>query len=255
MSLEAMLGIFHDAPEKPRTPPASVAADLLWWYRILSQPTISRPIPGPCELLDIHAFSDASSSVGIGIVIGERWRAWRLVPGWKSTGRDIGWAKAIGFEFLIKTILRLSTQPDNFKVYGDNNGIVQGWWKGRSRNPETNLVFRHIHDAIDGTGSSFHTRYVPTKHNPADGPSRGVFPSERLLLPPIDLPTELKNLVVDFNHPPLAIELHLRREGLLPTPLPKVHDPPLARQSAAINHELERRGNELFRESSSWLDY
>src|SRR5882757_5379473 len=130
MSLEAMLGIFHDAPEKPRTPPASVAADLLWWYRILSQPTISRPIPGPCELLDIHAFSDASSSVGIGIVIGKRWRAWRLVPGWKSTGRDIGWAKAIGFEFLIKTVLRLSTQPDNFKVYRDNNGIIQGWWKG-----------------------------------------------------------------------------------------------------------------------------
>jgi hypothetical protein len=96
-NLESILGIFHDTPHKPRTPLAGTAADLQWWDGLLSPTSLCRPIPGPCEILDYEAFSDASSGIGIGIVIKGRWRAWRLLPGWQSAERDIGWAEAVGF--------------------------------------------------------------------------------------------------------------------------------------------------------------
>ena len=99
-SLEAMLSIFHDRPLVPRTPPRSTVQDLQWWSRTLQTPNISRDIPGPVVIYDFKAYSDASSGVGIGITIGDRWRAWRLLPGWKADGWEIGWAEAVGFEFL-----------------------------------------------------------------------------------------------------------------------------------------------------------
>lgn len=100
-SLEAMLGIFHDNPHLPRTPPRQVPYDLDWWAIELSKPTIGRGIPTAHAVRDIAAFSDASSSTGIAIVIGTRWRAWKLIPGWDTNYRNIGWAEAVGFEFLV----------------------------------------------------------------------------------------------------------------------------------------------------------
>ena len=69
--------------------PIQTADNLKWWKFALSQPPCPRRIPGPSEVFDFAAFSDASSSTGIGIIIIGRWRAWRLIPGWKTDGRDI----------------------------------------------------------------------------------------------------------------------------------------------------------------------
>ena len=78
------------------------------------------------HLHDIQAFSDASSGFGIAITIGDRWRAWRLIPGWQSLDgkRDIGWAEALGFELLIRSIIGFGYVSGHFKVYGDNKGVV-----------------------------------------------------------------------------------------------------------------------------------
>jgi hypothetical protein len=83
-------------------------------------------------LLDTAAFSDASSSIGIGIVIGQQWHAWWLIPGLEVDARDIGWAKAVSLELLCHTIFKTAPKAGHFKVYGDNQGIVEGWWKGQS---------------------------------------------------------------------------------------------------------------------------
>ena len=91
-NLEKMIAMFQDRPFIPRHPPKQLAADLTWWNTILSLPSLSREIPGDHKITDVSAYSDASSSVGVGITIGNKWRAWRLLPGWKSGGRDIGWA-------------------------------------------------------------------------------------------------------------------------------------------------------------------
>jgi hypothetical protein len=220
-SLEAFLSIFHDKPFLKRTPPHRLYEDLQWWRETLTEPrTISRLIPGIRPVVDLGAFSDASSEVGIGIIIGEKWRAWRLLPGWKGEGRDIGWAEALGFLFLITTATRLSRAAD-IRVYGDNKGVVEGWWKGRSRNPPTNDIFKLIHDMASQLDINIYTRYVPSKQNPADVPSRGVYGSKALLLPLINIPAQYQHLVVNYDAPRNKAEVDLMARNALPLPKPK----------------------------------
>jgi hypothetical protein len=247
--LEAMLSISSDRPLVPHTPPKNCAADLRWWSATLRQPTVRRLIPGPCVVTDPNAFSDASSGMGIAVWIDGWWRAWRLIPGWKADNRDIGWAEAVGFEFLVLSIIQ-AQQPDPipcFKVYGDNRGVVEGWWKGRSRNRATNSVFKRIHDSTESASCVVLTRYVPSAHNPADGPSRGRYPPRSLLLPPIPIPSPLRDLVIDFDSPLHAKERETPRHShpvtiLAPT---KVRSRYWDAEHALANRVLERQGEEL----------
>lgn len=199
-NFEKMMGIFHERPFTPRHPPKQLTDDLTWWHLLLSRPRLVREIPGRRHVTDVHGFSDASSSTGIGIILGDKWRAWRLLPGWNREGRDIGWAEAVAMELLVRTIFQHHNLP-GIRVFGDNTGVVEGWWTGRSRNAETNKVFRRIHRLVDENVSFLTTRYVNTAHNPADNPSRGIYPPEHLLLPPIIIPSELEPFITDFDAP------------------------------------------------------
>jgi hypothetical protein len=199
-NLEVLMASFSGNPFVPHHAPRHTATDLCWWLDVLLSPRLSRSIPGPSCVIDQHAFSDASSGFGIGIVVGDRWRAWHLLPGWKADGRDIGWAEAVGFEFLARTLAATSQPGQHLRVFGDNKGVVEGWWKGRSRNWETNKVFRRIHDLADTHQCVFITRYVASRENPADGPSRGLYPSLARLLPAISIPVPLRQFISDPNH-------------------------------------------------------
>jgi hypothetical protein len=249
-SLESMLGIFKDRPFLPRTPPISTQKDLEWWKETLSAPHPSRTIPGFCIVHEFHAYSDASSGHGIGIVINERWRAWNLLPGWKGNGRDIGWAESVGFELLVLSIIRACPPGIYFKVYGDNRGVVEGWWTGRSRSKACNEVFKRIHLAANEAKCTILTRYVPSKDNPADGPSRGIYPPTCQMLPPVPIPHELRTFIADVpssgTNPkaqcpkPAHQQVH---------PMVKEHLPEELQRRAFLNRELERRGEELFETS------
>ena len=201
--LEGFMASFSSNPFIPHHAPRHTSSDLSWWLDELRSPAVSRPIPGPAFVTDRDAFSDASSGFGIGVVIGDQWRAWRLVPGWKADGRDIGWAEAIGFELLTRSLCATSVPGQFFKVFGDNRGVVEGWWKGRSRNWETNRVFRRVHDISSTHRCTFITRYVTSGQNPADGPSRGLYPPIARLLPACGIPDPLRKFIVDFDHQPL----------------------------------------------------
>jgi hypothetical protein len=222
-----------------------------WWLEVLKRPFLGRPIPGPCELADICAYSDASSGVGIRIVIRERWRAWRLLPGWNWDSRDIGWAEAVGFELLIRSIFDTCTESSHFKVYGDNQGVVEGWWNGRSRNKPTNDVFRRIHQLTDRSGCTIHTRYVASALNPADDPSRGVYPPSHHLLPPVDIPAELQEFITDYDAPLTTSELRSRAAGHTPRPQKK-SERAIPQAYFTLESQIEREGHELFADTESW---
>lgn len=242
-TLESMLGVFHDSPFMPRTPPKSTVTDLLWWRSTLRKPVIAREIPGPREVWDPHAFLDASSGVGLAIVIKDCWRAWRLLLGWKSDGRDISWAKAVAMELLVRTIILLSADnlplPD-IKVFGDNRGVVEGWWKGCSRSRQTNFVFHRLVSELEERNVRIHTCYVESDANPADEPSQGKFPPHRLLLPPVDIPQPLRQLIVDFDAPLAPAEGRAQAQTLgtstpIKLPLPARE----ARRRRLKNHKFE----------------
>lgn len=193
-NLEKALGIFHDNPWKPRTPPKGSIDDLRWWEDTLSSPLTPFPVPSDYPVRDIGAFSDASTSVGIAIVVGTRWRAWKLREGWQEGGRDIGWAEAVGFELLVRAVITLGEHATPFFVRGDNKGVVEGWRNGRSRSTPVNEVFKRVHSLLPHAALKIHARYVEGERNPADGPSRGIRPTGRLL-PPIALPDDLADLL------------------------------------------------------------
>ena len=241
-----MLGVFHDAPHKPRHPPRNTDNDLLWWLRTLSEPILCREIPGASEVIDVQAFSDASSSLGIGVVIRDRWRAWALKPGWNNDKKDITWAEAVGMELLVRTILDQAPCGAKFKIYGDNRGVVEGRWSGRSRNTETNEVFKRLHSILRVHGCEIYTRYVPSASNPADGPSRGVLPSLNKLLPPVELPPELEALVFPFDHPNQGFHRRLStRKGIHSAESPR-SNPGIKEHRRRQTYDLESHAWELF---------
>ena len=108
--LERMLAICTKKPFMLHRPEKTIKDDLVWWNCILTSSAATQPIVPPPPFVDLNAYSDASSSIGIGIVIGERWRAWRLLPDWqvRSAKRDIAWAEAIEFELLIQSLASIA---------------------------------------------------------------------------------------------------------------------------------------------------
>jgi hypothetical protein len=247
-SLESMLAVFDNRPFVPHHPPKECTADLRWWSATLCSTSLARSIPGPREATNFHAYSDASSGVGLAVWIDGKWRAWYLLPNWQRDGRDIAWAEAVAFELLAIYSIQLFPGHACLKLYGDNRGVIEGWWKGRSRNKAVNNVFKRVHRLSEEHQCSFLTRYVPSKHNPADDPSRGIFPPACLLLPPIPLPAALTSFIGNIPAP---------QNGRFPSPagMP-LHTHAKARNNsdesvALINHHLERQGEELLQTSES----
>lgn len=251
--LETMVGIFGDRPFMPRTPPRQTVEELIWWQNILNNPIPPRPIPGPVEVHDPNAYSDASSTIGIAVVINQRWRAWRLAPNWKAEGRDITWAEAIGLELLVAYLPQLLPHHRHFKVFGDNRGVVEGWWKGRSRNQPTNQAFRRIHTTCETSNIVIHTRYVESASNPADGPSRGIYPNRNLLLPPLPIPPQIRHLILDFDAPRSPLEERLSREDALPAPASKLIPQEARAEYALTNRTMELRATARFSHPDHYL--
>lgn len=257
--LESMLGLFNGRPFASLHPPASIRADLVWWADALRRPDLSRELGRmfPGRVVDCQAFSDASSGVGVGIVVGGRWRAWRLLPGWKTLDgeKDIQWAEAVGFELLVYAVARSHSPGTHLRLHGDNRGVVEGWWNLRSRNTAVNSVFRRLLDFLDGGGFNecIHSAYVRSEDNPADGPSRGIFPPVSQLLPEIPLPPALQRFLIDATAPLTAQEEAVRRSGQPPAIAAKESRPDrtlhwTGHGARDLGHDEERLGEFCYHE-------
>ena len=71
--------------------PNSVKDALAWWQLILSVSNAVYSL-SPCTIINLDIYVDASTSWGIGLIVGNHWVAWSLCQGWKAAGWDIGWA-------------------------------------------------------------------------------------------------------------------------------------------------------------------
>jgi len=89
---------------------------------------------------------DASSSWGIGVVVGSYWDAWRLLFEWKSEGQDIGWAEAVTVKLAMLWLVESSWQDTCIKIHCDNSSVISSFWKGCSHNPWHNDC--HSYDLV-----------------------------------------------------------------------------------------------------------
>ena len=224
-SLERMLKIGTDKPFIPHRPERFIKSDLEWWSETLLSGKATRRIWEPSNFVDIQAFSDASSEIGIGLVVGDRWQAWKLSPSWKTHNgkRDISWAEAVGFELLVYTIASIPFADECFILYGDNTGVIEGWQNGRHRNREANKCFKRIHEFIGALPRRLevHTKYIPSELNPADGPSRGLYGPWSKRLPDIPIPEPIRPFLIDATLDNTYRNIRLGAGDVLHTPTPR----------------------------------
>src|SRR5882724_2158286 len=174
-----------------RHTPKSFLEGLHCWEAVLTNPHCACSLK-PCLSLDPDLWVDASTSWGISIIHGDKWSAWTLVPGWKSEGRDIGWAESIALELAVLLLVNLNFRNCSIVIRGDNTGVIGTYDKGRSRNVPRNESIRRITLYIVPNNIMIVPTYVASASNRADPIFRGILgPSHlRVDLPPM-LPPEL----------------------------------------------------------------
>lgn len=117
--------------------------DILWWKKTLSLPSASRSLL-PCLQVSYNIWVDASTSWGIGILIDQRWMAWKLHSGWDSDGRDIGWAESVSVELAVLWITEQNLIDREILIHGDSTGVIDSYKKGHSRNIPCNSSIQCI---------------------------------------------------------------------------------------------------------------
>ena len=186
---------------------ASCGEDILWWKRRLQEAFVGSKIFRPPEPLNTSLFVDASTGWGIGLVLDGKWLAWQLREGWNSDGREIGWAEMVAVELAIRTLITGKFSRCHVIIHSDNMGVVGAMEAGRLRGTQQNSILREIVRLIQDHEIWISVTWVPTLDNPADGPSRGIFPGkDQLYAYPPKLPYHLANFIhraVDYHDPRL----------------------------------------------------
>ena len=185
--------------------PAALCTDLCWVSDLLHRLPNKLPLSHSSPF-DVGWFGDASTSFGIGVVIGPFWCAWHWSPGFTvgpKQSYDIGWAEAAAVElglhlFIISTsILRVPPHTARFLVRSDNAGIVSVVNKGRSRSRNTNTVLKSIYSMLADLGISLQAEHVRSEDNISDPLSRG------------DIPSFLSHFPHATHHVPVPLPSHL----------------------------------------------
>lgn len=168
-----------------RAPGPNMQADLSWIRFILESSPNCLPLR-PSAPIDLAWWGDASSSFGIGVVVGGHWAIWRYAPGFRVGPKqdyDIGWAEAVAVELALRIafhhhiITHSSHAGCSFLVRSDNQGVVAVVNKGRSRSQNTNRILKEIYKLLARNQISLCTEYVTSRENVTDALSRGDIPS------------------------------------------------------------------------------
>jgi hypothetical protein len=181
-ALHRFISSFNGNSFIQRFPPPHLLSDLQWWQQTLEDPSFFRPISFR-PIIDLDIYVDASTSWGIGLVVGSLWRAWQFLPGWQSHGRHIGWAESIALEFAVLEAAAHHLHDVRVLVHSDNKGSIGQYVNGRSRNPFINESI--IRTSIITMNANFDIilDYVESARNPADAASHGVLQDDSLHLP------------------------------------------------------------------------
>lgn len=137
-----------------------------------SRTRVLRPVSPP---LPLQVFVDASS-FGIGFLSGGCWLGWRLLPGWNSDGRDIGWAEMVAVDLGLRALIHSGLRDVHIHIWSDNQGVVGAIRAGRSRSLAQNDILCRLSTFTCDHGILFSVEWVRSADNLSDGISRGVFP-------------------------------------------------------------------------------
>ncbi|KAI7945842.1 hypothetical protein MJO29_012230 [Puccinia striiformis f. sp. tritici] len=161
----------------PRDLPLDVKADLERWTHTLLRFKETRLIPNP-EPTEIGWMGDASTSFGIGILIGHRWAQFQLVEGWnRQADQDggIAWLETVAIRLGLLMLEELGIkQGKTFIVWTDNTTTEGAIRKRKSKDKWVNEEWKLIQDNLVRLQVDIEGRRVVSDENRADDLSRGV---------------------------------------------------------------------------------
>jgi hypothetical protein len=123
-----------------KTPPNTVLGDVAWWREELRKDFCGSILSHPPPPSPIEFWVDASTNWGIGIVFNNHWDAIQLRNGWKSGGRNIGWAEFIVIELGLLHAILQGHQNTHFTIRSNNQGVIHAIQGGCSRSLKQNLI-------------------------------------------------------------------------------------------------------------------
>ncbi len=150
-----------------------------------------------------HSFHDPdiwvdASEWGIGIVVGQFWAAWKLIPNWRIDGHDMGWAEAIAVEIITMWIIFDSGISNNsvIQAQSDNTGVTGAHNRGQSQNPHINDSICVISTLFISSNTTLDFEHVTSAENRANPISCSVMgpPNYRLNIT-FDCPVELQEFI------------------------------------------------------------
>jgi hypothetical protein len=175
---------------------ACVLDSVRWWRHQLSLPFLGIHISLPPELSSHKLYVDASTSWGIGLVLDGKWLAWEYKEGWNDDKRGIGWGEMAAVNLAVATLVSSGLKNISIICHTDNQGVHGALKAGRSRGPTQNEVLRKIVHLMQDHNIWVTTKWIRSEDNPADGPSRGIFPLKRLIHGhPPKVPSHLKAFI------------------------------------------------------------
>jgi len=175
-----------------------MVTDLRWWLDTLSSPSIVRPLRPQGPLQDFGLYVNASTSWGIGIVIGDEWSSFQLSLSWKIHGWDICWLETIAIELLAHFLEDKGFRDVHLLIHSDNQGTIGALSKGRSPNVHINLSIRRTHLIFMDLSITPNITYIESGANPADPILRGEpGPAGKRIFPRFTLPEELVDCFVN----------------------------------------------------------
>lgn len=211
-ALDQVRLLVQDAQRTTRHRRTAAQIFLLLAWRI---PTwVSGPNPAPTPGARIPSTSASAlklpkvfvdaSGWGIGLIINEQWLAWRFtaplhpsVPV-DTAGRIImSWAELTALELGLLTLIAAGYRNARVVLHSDNSGVVDAV-RAQKWVPHYGLDagIKRIMGTCREAGLKVEVKWVSTKMNPADNPSRGVFPPPALVFEQAPtLPAHLEGVV------------------------------------------------------------
>ena len=183
--------------------PPTVLEDISWWHSVLAEGRCQSQLQQPPLISDILFAVDASTSGGIGVVLGQQWESWRLLEGWNSDGRNIGWAEMVAVELGIRCHIQQGANNAHFRLHSDNMGVIFALDGGRSCSVQQNQVLQWIVLLLRTHNLWVSTEYIKSADNPANPPSHNLRPpfGQRLPLnfsPPLTHPLSMHIVRCEF---------------------------------------------------------
>lgn len=157
--------------------PEDAREDLLFWKASLTSFKNMRLIASS-EPKEIGWMGYASTSFGIGVLVGNRWSQFKLKDGWdhdKNISRGIAWLETVAIRLGLLMLVQLDVRPgQNLKVWTDNTTSESALRKRKSRDRSVNEEWKIIQHLLIQLQLDVTPLRVTSEEIKADELSRGV---------------------------------------------------------------------------------